>query len=148
MAAPAPELMIPVVAPDPEMGSNMARRTGREFDLDQMKPSHFQSVSSWSELRLLLRRGECYFRLIESLCEASRIQDAAARDEHVGALELVLKIEQNIEHGRLRVHIERRNSLAADDDIRPRREATRDREPRVEARVGIREDSNDTCATC
>jgi len=30
--------MIPVVAPNPEMGSNMAPIEAGQFDLDQMKP--------------------------------------------------------------------------------------------------------------
>ena len=50
------------------------------------------------------------------------------RDEHVRQLELVLQIEQQVEHGCLDRDVERRNGFVADDDFRPHREAARDRD--------------------
>jgi hypothetical protein len=42
--------MFQIAPPDPEMGSNMARRTGRQFDLDQMKPLN-KMLRGWILLR-------------------------------------------------------------------------------------------------
>ena len=48
------------------------------------------------------------------------------RDEHVGKMQPLLKIEQQIDDLRLDVHVERGDRLIRDDEVRLGRESARD----------------------